>query len=339
MKYAAGLLLLVPGATLTGAEVDEIYARMLQWREGISSLKCELTYNKQSIEKGRSQLTSYNARWVETRTKIYRRIERAGAVDEYVWEDGVQKALFNSQSKTSSETGSIGAISKDMVYLEIGSPWIEVYLSRIGRPSPPLPKFLRDTLPPPTMARVDHDGRPCVKLMRPHPVSNAPDEWIIDPATGLLLSSTVCFTIDRQNRIERTAQNVSEVAPGIFFPGRVIQKHFRRGALAESSTITFTKVVVNGPIDSDTMHVSFAPNTSVLDDTKRIIYRTDEHERPVPGSIEQVRLSKEQLDEVEAARPWYHRWSYWLGIAGILVILTSAQAYVRQRRRMWNSAG
>jgi hypothetical protein len=338
MRLPTVILFFLAGSSLSAAELDDLCKRMVEWREAISTLECEFTYTKEAQAKKGVDPVTYKARWIESPSKIYRRIDRAGSVDEYVWEDGIEKALFDSRSNKASESGSVGATSKDAVYMAIGSPWVEVSLSRIGRPSPPFPTFFRSLQPQLAVAKTTYDGRACSRVTYTHPVSHAPYEWVVDPERGLVLASSVAFTADRQNRVERKVDSVAEVAPGVFFPGRVVQRQFKRGALAETSTIVFTKVNVNAPIDSDPLRVSFPPNLPVIDSSKRIVYRTDDQERPIPSSIEPIRMSRDQLDAIEAARPWYHRWTHWLGIGGVLVILASGLAYVRQRRRLRNVA-
>jgi hypothetical protein len=313
---------------------------MAEWREAINTIECELSHLQKFHVASQNPPSEYKVRWVETPSKIFWRVERPGSVDEFIWEDGVQKSLFNVGSNVREETGNLASCTKEQIHHLPQSPWHEVYCSRIGINSPPPPVFFKNSQLGIRIEPVGEGGSSKVKLVYNHPRGGF-TEWVVDTAKGLLVSSKSLITPDGQNRVERKAEDIAEVSPGIHFPRRVVQRYYKKGQLAETATTTFTKVVINPPVDPDGLRVSFAPNTRIIDSSKRIVYRTDSQEQPVPSTIEKLQLSKDQLDAIEAARPWYLRWTYWLGIGGFVIVLGSTVGYVRRivRARRLESDG
>jgi hypothetical protein len=221
-------------------------------------------------------------------TRVSEKNEAGEVIKDIVYREGIQRALIGVRAGNAKNRYISAVISREEEIISDMDAW-SMGLCYLPHERLTLDELLGRNAKFEGIQFVRDDGKKKIRLDFTSPqLFNY--EVRVDPSVNFLIDQvkTRCVRKDGDHstevRNEFVVSSFTEVAPGVYFPERVVSKGVEDGKLVATHTVEFSEVHVNRKYEANSFDLKFPSGVFVTDKINGTLYQVDGNGKPA-GSV------------------------------------------------------
>ena len=335
---------LVAVASPNGDARDDVHEPLLAQARGgnrssvaaVSTMSAHVTC---TVEAG-SRVTIYRADYKRSPTtvRVSEKNESGEVKKDVVYRDGIQRALIGVRGGPANNRYLSAVIAREGEIISDMDAW-SMGLCYLPHERLTLDELLGRGATLGGVRSVTDAGR---KKIRVDLTSSQQVHYEvrIDPAVNYLIDRIDTRFARKDGdtttdvRSEYVVSSFTEVAPGVFFPARVVSKGLDDGKLVATHTVEFSDVKVNPRHAAGTFDLKFPSGVYVSDKINGTLYQVDGNERPMGKVMKYapaVSLGGDSPTPVSGADETGWSLARWVAIVSVVVLVAGIVLSLRLR--------